>query len=93
MAVHDCYSIQSAPVQPLNYQHIVDQTRGEILRPPGGSVSQTIVFGYEEIRDILLTKHRKKVMLLSKYSLERNNTIPSIFRTHTVRNRKRDCHL
>jgi hypothetical protein len=37
------------------------ESKGEILRPPGRSVSQTIVFRYDEIGDILRTKHRKKL--------------------------------
>jgi hypothetical protein len=50
---------------------------GEILRPPGGSVSQTIVFRYKEI----VGNIGKTVMVLSKYSLERNNAgnISSMF--------------
>jgi hypothetical protein len=55
--------------------------RGEILNPPGGSVSQTIVFRYDEIGDILHTKHRNKVIFLSKDSLERNETFSSMYRT------------
>jgi hypothetical protein len=37
---------------------------------------------YEEIVDMLRTKHPEKVagMFLSKYSIERNNTISEVFR-------------
>jgi hypothetical protein len=55
--------------------------RGEILRPPENSVPQTIVYRYQEIGDILCGNHRKTVMFLSKYSLDRNNIIASLFRT------------
>jgi hypothetical protein len=41
-------------VQMLAALHL---TRGEILRPPGSSLWQTIVFRYKEIRGILCTKH------------------------------------
>jgi hypothetical protein len=54
---------------------------GEILRPPENSVSQTILFRNKEIGDKSCGKHRKKVMFLSKYSLDRHNTIDSLFRT------------
>jgi hypothetical protein len=57
------------------------QARLLILSPPGGSVSQTIVFRDEEIGDILRTKHREKVMFLSNYSVERNTTVSSVFPT------------
>jgi hypothetical protein len=44
-------------------------------------VSRTIVFRHKEIGDILCTKQREKVMILSNYSTDRNNTISSMFRT------------
>jgi hypothetical protein len=56
-------------------------TIGEILRPPENSIPQTLVFRSKEIGDKLCEKHWKKVMFLSKYSLDRNNTIASLFRT------------
>jgi hypothetical protein len=59
--------------------------RGEILRPPENSVPQTIVFRNKDIVDKLCGKQRKKVMFLSKYSLDRNNTIASLFRTQYTR--------
>jgi hypothetical protein len=40
-----------------------------------------MVFRNKEIEDELCGKHRKKVMFLSKYSLDRNNIIASLFRT------------
>jgi hypothetical protein len=55
--------------------------RGELLRPPENSVPQTIVFRNKETGIKLCRKHRKKVMFLSKYSLDRNNIIASLFRT------------
>jgi hypothetical protein len=45
---------------------------------------QKIVFRNKEIGDKLCGKNRKKVVLLSKYSLDRNNTIASLFRAHTA---------
>jgi hypothetical protein len=57
---------------------------GEFLRPPENRVPQTIVFRYKEIGDKLCGKQRKKVMLLCKYSLDRNNTIASLFRTQYI---------
>jgi hypothetical protein len=53
----------------------------EILSAPVNSVPQTVVFRNTEIGDKLCGKHRKKVMFLSKYPLDRNNTIASLFRT------------
>jgi hypothetical protein len=58
-----------------------DLTRGKILRTPENSVPQTIVFRYKDIGDKLCGKHRKKVMFHSKYSLDRNNSFASLFRT------------
>jgi hypothetical protein len=57
------------------------QHEGEILRPPENSVPQTIVFRSKEIGYKSCGKHRKKIMFLSKYSLERNKIIASLFRT------------
>jgi hypothetical protein len=37
-------------------------TRGEILRPLGGSISQTIVFPYKEIRGILCIRNIKGIV-------------------------------
>jgi hypothetical protein len=54
---------------------------GEILKSPENSVPQTIVFRYKEIGDKLCGKRRKKVMGMSKHSLDRNNTVASLFRT------------
>jgi hypothetical protein len=45
----------------------------------GGSVSQAVVFRYKEIGATI--KIGKKVIFLSKYSLDRNNDIFSMFRT------------
>jgi hypothetical protein len=39
---------------------IITPCRGEILRLPGGNVSQTIVFHYKVIGDILRTKTFEK---------------------------------
>jgi hypothetical protein len=46
--------------------------RGAILRPPGGNVSQTIVFRYTNISGTYAYETSEKVMILSKYSLEIN---------------------
>jgi hypothetical protein len=51
------------------------------IRPPENSVPQTIVFRNKEIGDKLCGKHIKKVMFLSIYYLDRNNSIASLFRT------------
>jgi hypothetical protein len=57
-------------------------SRGKILRHPENCFPQTIVFRNKEIGDKLCGKHRKKsYMFLSKYYLDRNNTIASLFRT------------
>jgi hypothetical protein len=58
-----------------------NRARGEILRHPENSVPKTIVFHNKEIGDKLCRKHRKKFMFLSNYSLDKNNTIDSLFRT------------
>jgi hypothetical protein len=60
--------------------------RGEILSPPGGSVSQTIAFRYKDIGGILCAKNRKNMLclFLSKYSLDRNNIIISIIHTQFI---------
>jgi hypothetical protein len=42
------------------------------------------MFPYKKIGDILCTKHGGKVMFLSKYSLDRNNIISSMFRTQYI---------
>jgi hypothetical protein len=66
---------QVHPKQLKSYHY----NRGDILRPPGSSLSPTIVFRYKDIGGTgkLCTKHREKVMLLSKYSVPvyRNDTI------------------
>jgi hypothetical protein len=54
------------PVLPLG------NTRGEILRPPRGRVSQTIVFSYKEIGGIISTIHRKMFLFLSTEYLDWN---------------------
>jgi hypothetical protein len=58
-----------------------DNCTSLILRPLENSVPQTIVFRNKEIGDKLFGMHRKKIMIHSKYSLDRNNTIASLFRT------------
>jgi hypothetical protein len=65
-------------VNPLPRSH-----QGELLRPPENSVLQTIVFRNKEIKSGIncVRSIDKKVMFLSKYSLDRNNTIASLFRT------------
>jgi hypothetical protein len=60
------------------------ETWGEILRPPENSASQAIVFRNKEIGDKLCGKHWNKVMFLSKYSLDRNYTIASLFLWYTI---------
>jgi hypothetical protein len=53
------FSHSSGSLNPWSFSHM--ETRGEILRPPGGSVLQTIqqYSVYEEAGDILCTKHRE----------------------------------
>jgi hypothetical protein len=48
--------------------------RGEILRPPGGSVPQAIVARYKEIKEM--------VLFISKEELDKNKTVSPTFRTH-----------
>jgi hypothetical protein len=67
-------------------ENSVPQTIGKILRPPENSVLQTIVFRYKEIVDKLCGNIEKKVLFLSQYSLDRNNSIASLFRTYTHTN-------
>jgi hypothetical protein len=56
--------------------------RGEILRPLEG---RPILFLYfKEIRDILRPNSEASESIRSKYFLDRNNTIASMFPTHTV---------
>jgi hypothetical protein len=45
-------------------------SRGEILKPPGGGVPQTMVFRYKEIGDLryFAGNIEETVMFLSKYS-------------------------
>jgi hypothetical protein len=57
---------------------------GEILKHPENSVTQTIAFRYQEFRYIGIVweaSEKSYSMFLSKYSLDRNNKIASLFRT------------
>jgi hypothetical protein len=54
---------------------------GEILRPPENSVPQTIVWATNKSGINCVGSIEKKVLFLSKYYLEINNTIASLFRT------------
>jgi hypothetical protein len=56
----------------------VAHSRGGILRPPGGS--QTIIFRYKEIRDILHEGNIEEMVLyLSKEYLDKNVTFLRCF--------------
>jgi hypothetical protein len=50
------------------------------------SFSQNILIRNKEIGAIMYTTHRKKVKFLSKYSLDRNNTIFLMCRTNYTTN-------
>jgi hypothetical protein len=73
---HAMYSLTS--IFKWNVHELVSKLKinqSEILRPPVACGTQNIVLRYEGIGSILCMKYRKKVMFLSKYSLDRNITI------------------